>query len=165
MPIFDLPPTLMPCVRESLIAHAVASDPVVSRKIFCNPSGARDARMRVSARSASAAQSSRRLRIRAGGATDAQVDATGEERTEHAEELRDLQRRVVGEHDAAGAHADRLRHDADLADHDLGRGARERAGVVMLGEPIARRADGLRVTREVDGVSQGLGRVRAGRNR
>ena len=34
----------MPCARASLIAHSVASEPVVSRKTFFSPSGATPAR-------------------------------------------------------------------------------------------------------------------------
>ena len=50
----------------------------------------------------------------------------------------------------------------DLADHDVGRGARDVRQIVMLGDPIARVAQRIGVTREIEAVVQGL-RGRRGR--
>jgi hypothetical protein len=53
----------------------------------------------------------------------AQVDAAGEERLQRAELLGDHERRVVGEHDATGTHADRGRAAGGVRDDDGSRGA------------------------------------------
>ncbi len=44
--------------------------------------------------------------IGAGRAADAEIDAAGKQRLQHLEALGDHQRRMVGQHDAAGADAD-----------------------------------------------------------
>ena len=54
------------------------------------------------------AQRGRGDRIGAGRASEAEVDAPGMQRFEHAELLGHDERRVVGEHHAARADADRL---------------------------------------------------------
>jgi hypothetical protein len=82
----------------------------------------------------------------------------GKQRVEDPEALGDLQRRVVGEHDAARADADGPRCGGDLADEDLGRRAREASRVVVLGEPVATQPERVRVSCQVDGVSQRVAR-------
>ena len=61
----------------------------------------------------------RRHRIGAGGAADAEVDAAREEPGQDREVLRDLQRAVVGEHDAAAADPQVRRRGRDRADQHL----------------------------------------------
>jgi len=85
-----------------------------------------------------AAQRARRRLIRARSAADAEVDASRIQRCERAELLGDLQRRIVRQHDAAGADADRRRAAGDVADQHRRRRARDAGHVVMLGEPVAR---------------------------
>ena len=55
------------------------------------------------------AQGGRGHLVGAGRPADAEVDAPGMERLEHAELLGDDERRVVGQHDAARADADACR--------------------------------------------------------
>ena len=68
-----------------------------------------------------AAQRVRGGAVGAGRAAEAEVDAAGKQRLQRPEALGDDQRRVVGQHDAAGADADVRRHRGDLPDHQLGR--------------------------------------------
>ena len=83
------------------------------------------------------------------------------QRGERAELLGDHQRRVVGQHDAAGPNADRLRAGRDMG-HDHGGGGTGDAGhVVMFGEPVAAVAPILGVAREVERVGKGGGDVAA----
>ena len=95
--------------------------------------------------------------IGAGRAAETEVDAAGEQRVERAELLRDRQRRVVGEHDAARTDADRAGRRGDVCDHDRGRGRRDAGHAVMFGDPIALEPDALGVAREVGGVGERLG--------
>ena len=61
----------------------------------------------------------------------------GKSARQRAELLGDHVGRVVRQHDAAGADADRLRAGGDVGDHDRGRGARDAGHVVVLGDPEA----------------------------
>ena len=62
--------------------------------------------------------------VAAGRAPDAEVDASGVERLQHGELLGDLERGVVGEHDAAAADADAGGVREELAGEYLRAGAR-----------------------------------------
>ena len=84
---------------------------------------------------------------------------SGIERGEGAELFRDDERRVVWQHDAAGADAYCFRAPGDVADHDGGGGTGDAGHVVVLGEPEAAVVPGFRVLGEVEGVSE---RVRGG---
>ncbi|MGY3462065.1 hypothetical protein ACVWW5_007515 [Bradyrhizobium sp. LM3.4] len=95
--------------------------------------------------------------VGAGGAAEAEIDAAGKQRLQHLEALGHDQRRVVGQHHAAGADADVLRHRRDLPDHHVGRWARDGGEVVMLGEPIADIAEPVDMTRQIDAVAQRRG--------
>ena len=66
------------------------------------------------------------------------------------------QRRVVRQHDAAGADANRRRAAGDVRDHDRRRRARDARHVVMLGQPEPVIAPALGVAREVEGVAERL---------
>jgi hypothetical protein len=61
---------------------------------------------------------------------------------------------VVGEHDPAGADADRRRVVGDVADQDRGGRARDAGYAVVLGEPEARVAESLGVSGEIDRVAE-----------
>ena len=95
-------------------------------------------------------------------AAKAEIDAAGKQRLQHLEALGDHQRRMVGQHHAAGADADALRHRRDLPDHEVGRGARDRSEIVMLGEPVADIAERIGMARQIDAVAQRRGRLGAG---
>jgi hypothetical protein len=61
---------------------------------------------------------------------------------------------MVRQHHAAGADPHVFRHGRDLADHDLGRRARDRGQVVMLRDPIARVAEPVGELRKIERVAQ-----------
>ena len=100
------------------------------------------------------AQSERGERIGAGRAAEAEVDAAGMQRLEHAKRFGHGQRRVIGQHDAAGADADTRRDVGHVADHDFRHGAGDQRRVVMLGEPVARVAELVGKPREIERVAQ-----------
>ncbi len=108
-----------------------------------------------------AAQRVRRGAIGAGRAAEAEIDAAGEQRLQHLEALGHHQRRMVGQHHAAGADADVVRYRGDLADHQVGRGARHRGQIVVLGEPVADIAEAIDMARQIDAVLQRVGRTGA----
>ena len=97
-----------------------------------------------------AAQRAHRALVGARRASQAEIDAARIERLERAELLGDHERRVIRQHDAAGADADRARAAGDVADHDRRRGARDADHVVVLGEPEPRVAPTLGVLRELE---------------
>ena len=89
-------------------------------------------------------------------AAEPEIDAAGKERRQRAELLRHLQRRVVRQHDAAGADANGRRAGADMRDQHRGGGAGDARHVVMFGEPEAVVAPPLGVLREVERVAKRL---------
>ena len=93
-------------------------------------------RERVGAREVAAQRAHRRL-VGAWRAPEPEVDAAGIERVERAELLGDHERRVVGEHHAARAYADRVRALGHEADRHGGRRAGDARHVVVLGQPEA----------------------------
>ncbi|SOC36994.1 hypothetical protein SAMN05892877_103336 [Rhizobium subbaraonis] len=104
-----------------------------------------------------AAQGARGVHVGARRAAEPEVDAPGEERLEGAELFGDDQRRVVGQHDAAGADADRLRARSNMLDHQSGGRACDAAHAVVLGEPEALVAFLFRFLRQLPGIGQRLG--------
>ena len=109
-----------------------------------------------------AAQRVRGGAIGAGRAAEAEIDAAGKQRLQHLEALGDHQRRMVGQHHAAGADPDAACHRGDLPDHDVGRGARHRGEVVMFGQPVADIAQRIGMARQIDAVAQRRGGLGAG---
>ena len=107
----------------------------------------------------------RRVRIGARRAAEPEVDPAGEQRFERPELLGDDERRMIRQHHAAGADADRRRPRGDVADDDGRRGAGDSRHVVVLGEPIAREAPSLGVAREIERVAKGIGGRCAGDDR
>ena len=93
--------------------------------------------------------------VGAGRAPKAKVDAPRIERIEGAELLRDDERGVVREHDAARAHPDRGRPARDVADDDGGRRARDPGDVVMLGDPVAAVPETFRAAGEIERIAHG----------
>ena len=93
--------------------------------------------------------------VGAGSTAEAEVDAAGIEGFEGAELLGDDQRRVVGQHDAAGADADRRGAGADMSEADRGGGAGDAGHGMVLGHPEAPVAELLGMTGKVEGVAQG----------
>ena len=112
-----------------------------------------------------AAQGARRQRVRAGRAAQTQIDASGKKRCQRAELLGDDQRRVIRQHDAAGADANGFGAAGDVCDDDGRGGAGDARHVVVLGEPVTVVAPSLGVLREVERVAQGVGSGCALRNR
>ena len=112
-----------------------------------------------------ALQREHRVRVGSGRAADAEVDAAGMQRREHAEDLGHLERAVVRQHHAAAADADARRRGGDLRDQDLRRRAREHRRAVMLRDPVALVAERLGVAREIDRVAQRVGARRPLRDR
>ena len=96
--------------------------------------------------------------IGAGGASETEIDAAWKEGFERAELFRNLERRVIGQHDPARPHADRLRARRHMRDHHRCRGRGDTRHVVMLGQPEAFVAPALGMLGEVESVVKGLGR-------
>ena len=99
--------------------------------------------------------------VRARRAPKAQVDAPGKQGGQRPELLGDDQRRVVGQHDAAGADSDRRGSGADERQGHGRRRAGDAGHVVVLGHPEAMIAEPLGVPRQVQAVAQGLPGVAA----
>jgi hypothetical protein len=95
------------------------------------------------------AQRAHRERIGARRAPEPEVDAARVDRLERADLLGDDEWRVVGQHDAARAHADRRGVGRDVAHEHDRRRARDALEVVVLGDPVAVIAEPLRVPREI----------------
>ena len=90
-------------------------------------------------------------------AAEAEIDAAGKQARQRAELLGDDQRRMVGQHDAAGADADGRRAAGDMADDHRGGGAGDARHVVVLGEPVAGEAPALGMAGEIERVGERLG--------
>ena len=98
-------------------------------------------------------------RVGARRAAEAEVDASRIESGEGAELLGDHQRRMVGQHDAAGADANSRGARRQVADQHGGGGTGDAVHVVVLGHPEAGEAQRLGVPGQRQGVLQGLGRA------
>ena len=105
---------------------------------------------------AAGAQEERRRVIAARRPADAEIDAAGVERLEHAEGLGHLERAVIGEHDAARADADRAGLGTEPRQQHLGCRARESRKIVVLREPVAVIAERVREPREGQGLRDRL---------
>ena len=90
-------------------------------------------------------------------AAEPEVDAPRVERLERAELLGDHERRVVRQHDPAGADPDGRGGAGDVREHHRRGGARHTGQVVVLRDPEAPIAPALGVLREIDRVLQRLG--------
>ena len=84
-----------------------------------------------------AAQQSRRHRIGAGRAADAEVDAARCRRFQQRELLGDRQRRMVGQHHAAGAQPQLGGLRRQVGDQHRRAGGADRRHVVVFGHPVA----------------------------
>ena len=80
---------------------------------------------------------------------------------ERAELLGDQQRRVVRQHDAAGADADRAGAARDMGERYRGRGARDARQIVMLGHPETPVAERFDMARQIERVAQRLAGIAA----
>ena len=83
------------------------------------------------------------------------------QRGQGAELFGDHQRRVVRQHDAAGADADMAGPGRDMGERHGGRRAGDARQIVMLGHPIAPVAQRLDMAREVERVAQRLAGIAA----
>ncbi len=98
--------------------------------------------------------------VGAGRASESEIDPARKQRLQHLKALGHHQRRMVGQHHPAGADMDAFRHRSDLADHDVGRRARDRRKTMVLGGPVAGIAEAIDVDSQIDAVAQrrrGLG--------
>ena len=100
-----------------------------------------------------------RQAVAARRAANAQVDATRVEDLEQAEVLCDLERRIVGQHDAAGADAHVVRFGGQARDQDLRRRTGQRIGCVVLGNPVAVITELFATLRERRGMGNGIRRI------
>ncbi len=82
-------------------------------------------------------------RVGARRAADAQVDPARVQRLQHRELLGDHQRRVVRQHDAAGADPDPLGRRGEVREQHAGGGRRDRGHAVVLGDPEPAVAQGV----------------------
>ncbi len=103
-----------------------------------------------------AAQRPRRGLVGARRPPQAQVDAARVQTGQRAELLGHLQRRMVGQHDPAGTHADRRRAGRDMADQHRRGGAGDARHVVVFGQPVAPVPHALGVARQVQAVGERL---------
>ncbi len=94
--------------------------------------------------------------VAARGPADAEIDAPGIKRLEHAEGLGDLVGAVMRQHDPARADADRLRLGRHPRDQNLRRRARQTRRVVMLSQPIAVKAQRIRPPRQLQRLVERL---------
>ena len=103
----------------------------------------------------------RRDLIRTGGTAKTKVDASGMQRRERAELFGDQQRRVIRQHDAARADADRAGGHGDMGQSHCRRRAGDSRHVMVFGHPVAPEAQRLHMTGEVDRIAQRLAGVTA----
>ena len=90
--------------------------------------------------------------VGAGGASETEIDAAGEELGESSELLRDDVRRVVGKHDSAGGEANGFGRGSEMGEDEGGRGAGDAGRVVVLRYPDSFVSKALEVDGEVAGV-------------
>ena len=86
----------------------------------------------------SATQRSHGVWIGAGSAAQTEINPSRIKRFERAKLFGDYQRRMVRQHDAAGADADSRCSASEITDDDGGGGAGNARHVVMFGNPVAR---------------------------
>ena len=99
-------------------------------------------------------QRAHRWTIGARRATESQIDPSREQRLESPELLGDHERRMVREHDAAGADPDARGAGCDMCDHHGGRRTGDPDHVVVLGEPVAVIAEPLGVPGQIERVAE-----------
>jgi hypothetical protein len=90
----------------------------------------------------------RGARVAARRSSEAEVDAAGVEGLQHPEALRGAKGAVVGKEHAAGSDAQALRFGAQPRQQDLRTGIGQRCDRMMLSEPIAVVAEGVRAASE-----------------
>ena len=97
------------------------------------------------------------LRIAGDAAAQPQIDAARIQRRQGAELLGHHQRRMIGQHDAAGADADGAGMGGDMGHQHRGGGAGHRWRVVMLHQPVAVKAQPLGGARQCHRLAEGVG--------
>jgi hypothetical protein len=96
----------------------------------------------------------RREGIGARRAADPEINSSRKQSAQHAERFGDLERTVMGKHDATGADAHRRRESGDGTDQSLWAWAREHRRGVMLRDPIAMVAERFGELCEINAVSE-----------
>ncbi len=99
--------------------------------------------------------------VRSRRPAEPEVDPAGEQRVERAELLGDHQGRMVGQHDPACADPDMVRRVPDVRDHHRGGGAGDPGHAVMLGHPVAGKAQAFGMAREIGCVGEAPARAPA----
>jgi len=94
--------------------------------------------------------------VRAGSASEPEVDSSGKERFEGAELLGDDQRRMIRQHDAARADANRSRRASHVRDDDRRGCAGDARHVVVFGQPVAREAPPLDMLGKIHRMTEGI---------
>lgn len=103
-----------------------------------------------------APQGARGVHVGAGSPAETEIDAARKQGGQRAELLGDDQRRMVGQHDAAGADADGFGAAGNMGDdHGCG-GAGNARHVVVLGQPVALVAQPLGMAGKIERVGQRL---------
>ena len=95
--------------------------------------------------------------VGARGAAQPQINSAGEQRIERAELFGDHDRRMIGQHDAAGTDANRAGGPGHMGQHDAGRRAGNAFHTVMFGGPVPVEAQAFGMPRQIGCVGQRLG--------
>ena len=106
-----------------------------------------------------AAHGARGALVAARRAADAEVDAARVQGFQHAENFSNLEGAVVGQQHAAGAHPDPPGLRAEAREQDFGAGIGKRRDGVMLGEPVAVKAQLVGAARERERLGDCLRRA------
>ncbi len=104
-------------------------------------------------------------RVTARGTAQTEIDASGMQRFENSEILRDVESTVMGQHDPSAPHPNPTGAGGDLSDQDLGRRASEAREVVVLSHPEALVAQAVGQLAQGDGFPKGSGRGLASTDR
>jgi hypothetical protein len=102
------------------------------------------------------AESAQRALIRPGSAAKTEVNASGIQRLKRAKLFGDHDRRVIWEHDSAGAHANGLGASGNISDDDRSSSAGDPDHVVVLGQPETAITPTLNVLRQIKRMMQGV---------
>jgi hypothetical protein len=99
--------------------------------------------------------------VAARGAADPEINAPGIERLQHAELLGDLERAVMAQHDPARADPQMPGLGRHQRHHDLGRAPGEPGRSVVLGQPVAAKAEAIGMAGQLDGFKERVARGHA----
>src|SRR5579864_239165 len=104
------------------------------------------------------AKRTQRALVSAGSAAKAKIDAPRVKRFQRAKLFCDDDRRMIWQHDSAGANTHGAGASGNISDDDRRCGAGDANHVVVLGQPEAAIAPTFSVLGQIEGVMQGIGR-------